>query len=215
MQKAFGTFKNTAATLYIGLGFKPLKIEVVNLTDGTAHLWAASMRIAAANAQKYGITVAAAGTRSTTASAAYGIDLYDGGDLMTAASTAYLVRAEDDKRAAYDGVTKITAWTLGSAANKTGNFNVEASTSFVGPGSKIVIDGIEYEIRAMTSNGEQANEVTLDKAAPSGAVSRITSMYEFAGAAKGVVIPKGFVIGASATVNDTGTDKCYFEAEGQ
>lgn len=215
MQKAFGTFKFTNAALRIGVGFKPLKIEVTNLTDRTGHVWAASMALSADNVEKFGLSLAAAGTRGAVASAAYGITPYAGGDLMSAASASYLVRDEADKRDAYDSVNKITAWTLDVAATYKGHFDDEASTTYIGPGAKVVIDGVEYEIRAMTSNGEQSEEVTLDRAAPSGRVSRLTSRYDFAGAPKGVVIPRGFTIGASATINDTDGDLGYFEVEGQ
>lgn len=212
MQRAHGTFKGTGAETTLGLGFQPDYVKIRNLTDLTELEYTFDDYT-----NRYGVTRAAAGDKAQAASAAYGIAPYAGGDLMSAASTVYLVRNEADQRNAYDVNAPISTFTIGSVANKTGNFDVEASTSYVGVGSRITFDGQSnvYWITAMTSNGESANEVTLN-AVPSGktvyTVSKIWSRWDFTGSAKGIVIPKGITIGASATVIDTDGDVCSFEA---
>lgn len=214
MQRAQGIIKATAATLYVGIGFNPDHLTLVNLTDLTAHEFYGDDYT-----NRYGITRAAAGDWAAAANAAAGIEPYAGGDKMSAASTAYLVENQSDQRAAYDVNSPISTFTIGSSANKTGNFNVEASTTYVGVGSRVTFSGKPdvYYITAMTSNGESANEVTLN-ASPGATsevltVSKIWSKYDYLGAASGVVIPKGFVIGASATVNNTDGDIIKFVAE--
>jgi len=211
-----GRFKFTNAALTLCLGFKPDWIEIFNLTDRTGLIWSPNMGLSAANEERSGLAIAADGTRGATANAAAGVSIYAGGDKLAAASTQYLIGPYDqDVRGKQDSDAPITAWTLGNASNKTGNFDQEASTSYVGPGSRILIDGTLYEVVAMTSNGEAANEVTLDAAAPSGAVQRIWSRYDYMGAPAGEVVPKGITIGASATVNDTDGDLGFFRASNQ
>ena len=198
------TLKGTGAILYVGLGCHPDEVEVTNLTARTGLKWSRRMGISVAGAHLHGLAIAAAGTRAVVATdATYGLSLYAGGDLMAAASTTYLVRNEDDQRSSYSTSSPVTTYTVGSATNKTGNFNVEAHTDYVGPGSFVMIGDQLAQIVAMTSNGEQANEVTLDIAIThtTSPVHRITSRWDFSGAKAGVVVPKGIIIGASATVN--------------
>jgi hypothetical protein len=214
MQLLIGTFKAKAATLYLGLGAIPDEIEILNLTDRTGHLWTPRMGLSSTSEERYGLALAAAGTRAASANAAAGITSYAGGDKMTAASTAYLVLNTADQRKVDVGAGyEITRWTLGSATNKTGNFDADATGATIGPGSKIVIGGTRYEIVALTAGqGISANEVTLDGAPASNDISYISSRFDYTGAASGVVIPPGIAIGASATVNDTDGDLCQFRA---
>ena len=217
MNKFIGIIKATTATLNVGLGFIPRKVRVTNLTDLTEHLYATDMRAGVLAETHYGVSRAAAGDLAAVTTAAAGIVPYVGGTLLTAASTTCLARDDKDKRDAY-GVA-ISTFTVGSVANKTGNFNVEASTSFVGAGSVVVIKGVEYYVVAMTSNGEQANEVTLNDL-PAGAVAgsvfsvdKIRSRFDLVGAPSGHVTLSGITIGASATVNNTDGDVLLIEAE--
>jgi hypothetical protein len=217
MNKFIGIIKATTATLNVGLGFIPRKVRVTNLTDLTEHIYAMDMRAGVLAETHYGISRAKAGDLAAVTTAAAGIVPYVGGTLLTAASTTCLVRDDKDQRATY-GV-KISTFTVGSVANKTGNFNVEASTAVVGAGSVVVIAGVEYYVVAMTSNGEASNEVTLNDL-PAGAVAgsvfsvdKIRSRFDLIGAPAGTVTPAGFTLGANATVNNTDGDVLLIEAE--
>lgn len=217
MNKFIGIIKASAATLNVGLGFVPRKVTVTNLTDLTRLIYARDMRAGVLAESHHGLSVAAAGDLADITTAAAGILPYAGGTLLAAASTTCLVRDDKDQRATY-GV-KISNFTVGSVANKTGNFDVEAATAVVGAGSVVVIKGVEYYVVAMTSNGEQANEVTLNDL-PAGAVAgsvfsvdKIRSRFDLIGAPSGTVTPAGFTLGASATVNDTDGDVLLIEAE--
>lgn len=213
--------KATNATMYLGFGFKPRHVRILNLTDRTGLEFATDFRAGVLAETHYGISRAAAGDLAAITTEAAGLALYAGGDVMSAASTAYHKRDDKDRRAAYDSNAPITSFTIGSVANKTGNFNVEAHTTYVGPGAIVIIGGQEFVVVAMTSNGEQANEVTL-ASVPDGAVAgkvyavdKIRGRYDLVGAVAGDVIPAGITIGASATVNDTSGDILYIEADSE
>lgn len=217
--KFIGIIKATTATLNVGLGFIPRKVRVTNLTDLTEHIYATDMRAGVLAETHYGISRAKAGDLAAVTTAAAGIIPYAGGTLLTAASTTCLERNDEDQRGTYNPNSPITTFTVGSVANKTGNFNVEASTAVVGAGSIVIIKGVEYYVVAMTSNGEAANEVTLNDL-PAGAVAgsvfsvdKIRSRFDLIGAASGKVTLPGFTLGASATVNNTDGDVLLIEAE--
>lgn len=205
-----GIVKGTAATLNVCLGFIPRKVEIRNLTTLTGIKWATDMRAGILAETQNGVSVAAAGDVAAITTAAAGIVPYVGGTLLTAASTTCVARNDKDQRGAYNANVPISTFTIGSVANKTGNFNVEASTDVVGAGSVVIIKGVEYYVVAMTSNGQEANEVTMNDV-PAGAVAgavfsvdKIRSRYDLVGAPAGVVTPAGFTLGASATVNSSG-----------
>lgn len=210
MNKFIGIIKGTAATLNVSLGFIPRKVTIRNLTTLTGHIYASDMVAGVLAETHYGVSQAAAGDVAAVTTAAAGIVPYAGGTLLSAASTTCLVRNDKDQRGAYNPNAPITSFTIGSVANKTGNFNVEASTDVVGAGSIVIIGGKEFRVVAMTSNGEAANEVTLNDV-PAGAVAgavfpvaKIRSRFDLVGAPAGVVTGAGFTLGASATVNSNG-----------
>ncbi|MEI7879851.1 MAG: hypothetical protein WCI95_03140 [bacterium] len=222
--KYMGIIKATTATLNVGLGFIPRKVRVTNLTDLTEHLYATDMRAGVLAETHYGISRAKAGDLAAVTTAAAGIVPYVGGTLLTADSTTCLERNDKDMRV--DGATSTTAistFTVGSVANKTGNFNVDVSSSgVVGAGSVIIIKGVEYYIVAVVTDGSTgggANEVTLSDL-PAGAVAgsvfaidKIRSRFDLIGAKSGKVTLPGITIGASATVNNTDGDVLLIEAE--
>ena len=195
----------TTASLSIGLGFKPNRVRIRNVTDLTELVWTDKE----VNGARFGVTVAAAGDKAAAASADYGIVLYDGEGPLAAASTTKIIRDDSDRKGS------VAKFTLGSATNKTGNFDVACNTTYVGVGSKIWIGEKTYTITAITSTGETANYVTLDAAPPSGTsqISKITNKLDFIGAAKGEPVPAGITLGASAIVNNTNTDILLIEAE--
>ena len=210
MNKFIGIIKGTAATLNVSLGFIPRKVTIRNLTTLTGHLYAADMVAGVLAETHYGVSQAAAGDVAAVTTAAAGVIPYVGGTLLSAASTTCLSRNDKDQRGAYNANAPITAFTIGSVANKTGNFNVEASSDLVGPGSIVIIGGKEFRVVAMTSNGQEANEVTLNDI-PAGAVAgsvfpvaKIRSRFDLVGSPAGVVTGPGFTLGANATVNSNG-----------
>jgi len=205
--------KATAATLTPCIGFKPSRVIVRNINDETMLEWYDDY--INVSGDRYGIAIAAAGDRSAVNAASSGIVVYDGGDVLAAASTQYLVYNDADQRDVDVAAgLKVTSWTLGSASNKTGCFNCDVTGATIGPGSRIVIGGTLYTITALTAGqGIAANEVTLTGAPKTGRlVNRIWSMYSMTGAALGEVLPAGFTIGASATVNNTDGDLVEIEA---
>jgi len=214
MKKVLITVKATTATLNIGIGFRPDVVRVLNRTDFTGLYWS---RDDITN--RFGVTRAGAGDLAQAADAAHGLIVYAGGDKITAASTTYLLKNEADQRAVDVAAgSKATQFTIDTAANKTGHFNIDVVGATIGLGSKIYFDGdsAEYTITALTAGqGADSDEVTLDKSPGSGtkSVSRITSRWAYTGAASGKVIPEGFTLGASATVNDTDSDVLEIEAE--
>lgn len=205
MTKVVIRAKATAAALTVGIGFKPDRVRVLNVTDKTeliydGHALAGSL---------YGITVAAAGDKAAAAAAVNGIILADGEGVLGSASTAKLVAKDDDLKGT------ITQFTLDNSTNKTGHFDVALATATCGVGSRVVLNGKVYTIVALSNDGDAANDVTLD-AAPVDTVSAVDSVfsiYTHRGAAATDAIPAGITIGASATVNDTDGDLLLIEAE--
>jgi len=219
-----GTFNGTGAALYLGIGFIPDYVRVENLESASMETIEWSRHMARAADLKYGRQTSlvplstVVGTANYAALTSVGVTEYLGGDLITSASTAYLVRDPAwDKRDAYSTGNAITKWTLDTAGNRTGHFDKEASTTYVGEGSEVWIQHphshrpARYRIEAMTSNGEATDEVTLNIAAPSGIVVALGPMYDYKGAAAGVTMPPGFALTEVTNVNVSG-ELCWFEA---
>ena len=218
MKAISGVFNGTGAALYLGLGFVPDWVKVYNLEDADVAVleWNKHMaRTADMTEGRLNHTAAGLVGDPRTVSDG-GIRPYRGGDVIASASTAYLVQDETDYRTSATYGT-VKTWTLDTSANRTGHFNLEADTSYVGEGSLIVIredvsqNVIECGIVAMTSNGEQADEVTLSEAVKSGEVLSLGRMYDYVGASAGVVMPAGFSIQATTVINVSG-EMCAFEA---
>ena len=215
LEHASGTFNGTGADLYLSLGFVPdwVKIRTLETTDEEQIEWSKNMRSIEAFG---GFDTDDDGTVTPIVLAA-GIAEYLGGDLISSASTIYLARlADQDMRSKGTGDV-INAWTLGSSANRTGNFNAVANTTYVGEGARICVgsetvgQGVWATILAMTSNGEAANEVTLSKALSSGTILALRPMYDMSGVPAGTVTKAGFFIDSTASVNTSG-ELCMFEA---
>jgi len=119
-----------------------------------------------------------------------GISLYRGGDVMTSSNQTsvtfgegvYLEPFDMDMRygpthgkTPYDSVSAvINQWTLDTAANRTGHFNEDVTGTYIGPGSRIIIAGVEYFIHTLTATeGSGADEVTLNEAAATGQIEYI------------------------------------------
>lgn len=211
-KKIAGTFNGTGAALYIGIGFIPDWVKIVNMEDTINSFveWNKHMNRCAEYPE--GSEVYTGSTYQQLAELTFGTGIrpYHGGDKMAAASTAYLVK--DDASYTYSTTYgQIDTWTLDTAGTPSGHFNLEADTTYVGVGSQITIDGYTYGITAFTSNGEGTDEVTLSEAAPTGSIEYISRMYDYVGAAKDIIIPEGFKINATTVINVSG-EMCFFEA---
>lgn len=212
--KVIGIAEATGAELDIALGFHPDRVYIRNLTDRTELMWERK----SINGQIYGQDSDADGTKTDCATAGAGCILYDGSGGPLAAADATILRPSEADQANAGTLGRITGWTLGSAANKTGNFNVGCNTATVGPGSRIFMgQGKPHQkiarITAITNDGDAANEVTLDIAVPTGAIDKIFAMWDFLPAGAGDVIQKGIRLGATVAVNDTDGDVMLIIAE--
>ncbi len=216
--KISGTFTGTGAALSIGIGFIPDWVMVQNITSANMEriLWSINSR---SLSQIEGLQYKEdSGITATDLAFGEGIAIYRGGVRLSTASTSVLVADPiPDKRKANTAAAPIDTWTLGSAANRTGNWNAECNTSFVGVGSRICVrDNVTHDLRwatvlAITSNGEQANEVTLNEAVPSGSIMFVSGMNDFVGGGAGITTPAGFTINETGDLN-VAAEKCFFEA---
>jgi hypothetical protein len=196
MKSIKGIYTGLGATIRLGLGFVPDRVRLTKI--GNANLdqleWTALMartatgaggiiRAGVANTPGFALLAVTAGVRP-----------YYGGDLITAAALTDQIPASEVS--GYQGNLggTITKWTLGSSANRTGCFNAGLDTAKCGVGSIVQIDTKLYRIVALTNDGDAANEVTLDRAAPTGAVVFIGSKVDFVSAPVGTRMPAGIEI---------------------
>jgi hypothetical protein len=220
-----GSFIGTGAAIKIGLGFEPDFVMVRNIGEADIPYIEWSKHLENAVTSCDGILFRE-DTKMARASLTVGTGVrrYAGGDPISAASAAAIVPAHQVPALAGDMRRHCTApiidWTLDTAANRTGHVNAELNTTYIGVGSKLRIavdsdrihgDYVERTIVALTSNGEVADEVTLDREAPSGKVVGITYKYSFAQAPAGTVMPKGIVLAEATHVNASG-QICFIEA---
>lgn len=219
MRVVRGSFQGTGAALYLGIGFIPKQFRMWNISDGTVlyqlHDWTKDMRRTIKGFDGHsmlGQADMADGNASDVASGS-GVSIYRGGDVGNGTETYLIADPEPDKRAKGAGVA-IDTWTLGSSTNKTGNWNDVCSLTYpntCGVGSLIVIDGKEYTVYAITSNGEQANEVTLDAAAPNGRIGFLGGLYTHVQCPATLTMPPGMYIPETAAFNVDG-EMVIFEA---
>lgn len=208
-----------AGDMYICIGFIPDWVEIWSLghSDEVYARWSVNNRLLLATG---GFTLNDDGDVSpeamgTVPAVDTGIQIYRGGTIISATSTpstttCYVKDPTPDARG--DGAgADIDTWTLGSSANRTGNWNDVCSTSTVGIGSRICIDGRWATVVALTGNGEAANEVTLNEALGSGRIDMLTSMYDYYAAAAGTIAPAGFWIDSGSDIVDQAV-QFYFEA---
>lgn len=217
---------------YIGLGFIPDWVKIWSGAAGTDYCyleWNIGMMATTTIAGGI-VMVDTTGDRVALARTA-GIEIYRGGTVLSTSTTPrsstagvatanvyYGPDSDVDKR--NNGSTStISAWTLGSSANRTGNWDfvcdaIETADSHnpVGVGSMINIDGKETYITAITSNGEAANEVTLNEALASGPIYKLTGKYTHASQAAGTVTKAGIIINDVTYVNLTAADTMVIEA---
>lgn len=216
--KVSGVFSGTGSALFIGLGFIPdiVRVRNIHAADLAFIEWNRRMaaKATAANGIKYRDST---GVQMTALTATAGVEVYEGGDKIASASSAYIIAASKIEDVAGDMRAKgtlglVNAFVLDTAGNRTGHFNAGVNTTYVGVGSVVQIAGKRYTITAITNDGEAADEVTLDRAAPSGAVERISYKLDFYNAPAGEIMPAGIVIRETADLNVSG-ELCLIEAE--
>lgn len=228
MRRVGGVFNGTGADVYLCIGFVPDWVRVWNL-EGTQRIlleWNALMMRSAEVVE--GIQLTAADQTAAALTKGNGLLPYYGGDTLTATQAGTVTYGEGvylkwdnvDYRH-YSGnsphglgdavAVDIGSWTLDTAANNTGHFNEDVNGTYVGEGSKIIIDGKVYTIVALTAGaGEADDEVTLSHSVKSGDVQFIGGMYSMKPMIEGEVTSEGFLISnTTVNVNDA---LCAFEA---
>jgi hypothetical protein len=218
MKKISGVFLGSGAARYFGLGFLPdfVRLRNIHAADLAVIDWHKRMRAYATAAEgvRHGITTGAWTAAALTLGT--GIKLYKGGDRITAEAVTHLVPAcmhETYRGDMRDKGTlgQVNKWTLDTSGAATGHVNVGVSTTYVGVGSAVMIDGFWSYITALTNDGDAANEVTLDQAAPSGDIEQIRYKYDFVAAPVGMLMPEGIYVAETGACNAT-SELCFIEA---
>lgn len=221
MQTVRGTFQGTGAALKLCLGFIPSYFKMWNISDATNLYqileWVQGFRSTAKGFDGSQALITATGIAGSDLTAGAGVSVYEGGD-TTDGTESYLGADAEPNKFDKGAGDPIDTWTLDTVGNKTGHWNAVCSTTYpdaVGVGSIIKIDagkGAESRvITALTSNGEQADEVTLDVAIASGKITFLGGTYTFVQMASGLVAPKGLSIAETAAFN-VDTEMVAFEA---
>jgi len=214
--KVVGTLNGTGATVYVSCGFIPESVKVWALDDSDLARvkWNSAMR-ALEVIEGYSYVGSSGAVQEAALGYGAGIAPYYGGDVVAStaayAEGAYVGVDHTDYRLdlTNGGASIIDAWTLGSAANRTGKFNADTtSTTRIGEGSVIHImpstGGVVQRatVLAVTAGaGGAANEVTLSQPIPSGKILYIGGMYSFAPLAAGTITAAGFKINATTLIN--------------
>lgn len=219
MKAFYGVYPGAGTSaLYIGLGFIPDEVEIFNIDQAEGEILRWNRTLLRSTAGYEGrVQTAMAGDESLLTIGA-GVIPYYGESQIATASANYIVPASSvaayagDMRDKYSAGSPVTAWTLDTSANRTGHFDKEVSTTYVGVGSAVWIkpaNGIQakrYVVLGLSSNGEQSNEVTLNAAAPTGTVEKIEYFSDFVQAPVGTVMPQGIVINDTTYVNVSGQE---------
>ena len=210
MKRIGGTFDGTAATINIGIGFRPDEVRVYNMGDAGNVLpylvWMKNFR-KATNVEGFLLTPNAALADYATGE---GLSVYTGGVRITTSNETNLI-----KDPAPSKIGSVNKWTLDTSGNRTGHFNIEKNSLCVVE-SRILIAGDSpgsvdkwYTIEAITSDGEAADEVTLSEAAPTGIVKAIIGAFDYIAAAVDIIMPEGFTIKATGALNVDAETMCF------
>jgi hypothetical protein len=207
-------FASGSTAIYVGLGNRApdfVNLQNISSADTEGIRWNKHMR--ALNCIE-GIWWTAAGTEAELGFGA-GIAPYDGGDVVAASNVTKFIPFKDhtgltwDQRQAnvVNGYSAIKTWTLDTSANRTGHWNDQVLTTYVGVGSEILIredvSGLikKATILALTSNGEQSDEVTLSSAVKSGDILALNPFTDFVLAPSGFFMPAGILISETTNIN--------------
>ena len=208
----------SGAARNIGLGFLPDYASLRNITDATQDLLQWNIRMQAAALTPEGVRTSITGGAGAVVGASLvkgaGLSLYAGGDRVTAATAANVVPT--DLLALYKGDMRskgtagtVNLFSLDTAANATGHFNLAVDPNYVGVGSLITFklanrSFATRRITAMANSGAAANEVTLNASVPTSEIVAISFKYELYNADAGLVMPAGLALAETANVNVSG-----------
>jgi len=227
MRRIGGLFNGTGADLVVCIGFVPDWVRIWNLESTSRVLLEWNINMMRSGEIVEGIQLTAADQAAAALTIGTGLLPHFGGVTLTstlAGTTtygegSYLKWDHNDYRklAANSpgglgdaSTVDVDAWTLDTAGSNTGHFNDGVAETYIGEGSKITIDGKDYAIVALTTDGSADDEVTLSHSVSSGEIQRITGMYDFKPMVAGEVTAEGFLI-SNTTVN-VNDEMCAFEA---
>lgn len=230
------TFLATGSAINLGLGFRPRRVRISNLTAAAVQVLEWDRALAsqtrapgglltgvatmfAANAISAGVPAAdLKAQQATLLTVATGVTIFDGGALISAAASSDIIPVKQIPALAGDmrdkgTLGKVNGWTLQHSGNRTGKFNVGVNTDYVKPGSVICLEnGRTAIVQALTNDGDANNEVTLDYAAPTGEVRKINFYVDLYNAPVGVVMPPGITLNETASLNSNAGDRLLIEA---
>lgn len=227
MRRIGGVFNGTGADVYLCIGFVPDWVRVWNLEGTQRILLEWNINMMRAKEVVEGIQLTAADQTAAALTIGTGLLPYFGGVTLssTLAGTTtygegvylkwdhndYRKLAANSPNGLGDASTvDIDRWTLDTAAANTGHFNAGVAETYIGEGSKIIIDGRQYSIVALTTDGSDDDEVELSHSVKSGEIQFISGMYDFKPMVAGEVTGEGFLISnTTVNVNDA---LCAFEA---
>lgn len=205
-----GTVNGTGSALRILLGFVPDWFWIWNLESNNEEIirWDKNNR---SQEMVEGLFSDNSTTRSPL-TFGNGIAPYRAfGETFAALQTAYVVvDPKPDKRDANTGNDVLDTWVSDTPGSRTGHWNAEANTASVGEGSKLTIKEsvsqkiIEVAVTAMTSNGDQADEVETSQVVQSGEIVALSGFADYVGLAARIPSTDGVLISETGALNVSG-----------
>jgi hypothetical protein len=218
MKKFAGLFVGSGAARKICIGFVPDKVIIQNVSASDVGRIEWSRFMASKTTAAEGIlTEESSGLAAALLTAGAGVRPYVGGEDITSATAAvimpvHMIPAYAGDMRAKGTLGLVDAFVIDTAANRTGHFNRGVSTTHVGVGSRLLIGEEWYTVQVLTNDGDAADEVTLDRAAPSGEIKKILFPYDLYNAPVGQKTMAGIVLAETGVVN-VSAELCYIEAE--
>ncbi len=225
MREIAGVFNGTGATLYFCLGFIPDWVHLRNHETGNDYEIEWNINMMRCTEYVEGIsTVTAGGTyRDMTAltkgtgilpnygktvltTTTAGTTTYGEGVYLKYDNRDYRYLSTESPHGLGDATeNNIDTWTLTDGSTNKGTFGTAGATggTYIGEGSEICIDGRWYAIVAFTSDGGDADDITLSHKVGSGKIDFIGGMYSFAPMIAKEMTSDGFVLtNTSVNVNN-------------
>jgi len=202
VRREFLTVDGWTAAINLGIGGIPEKVEIHNLEAVERISWYKAFHKSSTD-QSQGWKTHGADGVVTVMAAAGGVSPFYGGNTITTATEAYKIKDPDQDKRTSTTYGTIDTWTLDTPGSKTGHWNVYADTTYVTIGSEVVINGKSYFITAFTTTygGSAANEVTLNKVAPSGVIEFVGCKHNTITAPVGTIMPDGITIAYDTVVH--------------
>jgi len=212
------TFNGAGAAVYLCVGFLPEIVEIIAVEDANMAQVKWSRGFVAAESDNGFLLFGATDADMTLYTAGTGVEPYEGGETLTEVNQTSVAWGEgvylapdvkDYRQVETTGYASavIDTWTLGSAANRTGNFNSDVGAR-IAEGSRIyIIDPVTKAVKwavieaVASGQGSAANEVTLSRALPSGTILKIEGAFDMAPLAIGSITPAGIKLNATSEIN--------------